>query len=84
MSYNPSVPPATKDDLLPYLQEEFFRISLEYNRLLDGQHEVLYRLPDKLRPGLVCYFDGASANPLGSGLEGLYRYTTTGVWVYVG
>lgn len=83
MAFNPSTPPTTPEGLLPYLQEEFFRVSYSYNPILDGQHEVLYRLPVKVRPGMVCYFDG-SASPLGSGLEGLYRYTTINTWVYIG
>lgn len=83
MAYNPSTPPASADGLLPYLQEEFFRVSQTFNPLLDGQYEVLYRLPVRFKPGMVCYFDG-SASPLGSGLEGLYRYTTIGTWVYIG
>ena len=83
MAYNPSVPPATKDDLLPYLQEEFFRISLSYNPTLEGQHEVLYRLPAKMRPGMICYFAGAGS-PSGFVNEGLYRFTLAGTWIYIG
>ena len=83
MAYNPSLTPVATEGLLPYLQEEFFRVSQSFNPILDGQHEVLYKLPVRFKPGMVCYFDG-SASPLGSGLEGLYRYTTIGTWVYIG
>lgn len=83
MYYNPSIPPSTREDLLEYLNEEFFRVSSAYNPILEGLYEIHYNLPVKVKPGMVMYFAG-SASPLGSGLEGLYRYTTIGTWVYIG
>lgn len=93
MQYNPSVPPQVDDDLLPYLSEEFVRVALAVNGVLSGQLEINYRLPVRLKAGWVGYLAGIPANPLdpsdtgsdplGTGLEGLYRYGTTG-WVYIG
>lgn len=83
MAYNPSVPPVPSEALLPYLNEEFFRVSATYNPLLEGLHEIHYVVPPKVKPGMVKYF-AASASPLGSGQEGLYRYSLGNVWVYIG
>lgn len=83
MAFNPSAPPVDENGLLQYLQEEFNRVSESYNPLIEGQYEVLYKLPNKFKPGMVCYFAG-SASPLGTGIEGLYRYSTAGTWIYVG
>lgn len=66
-----------------YLNEEFFRVSTSYNPLLEGLYEIHYKMPDKVKPGLVWYFAGP-ASPLGTGLEGLYRYSLAGTWVYIG
>lgn len=83
MAYNPLVPPQTNDDLLPYLNEEFVRVAQALNDNLEGLYEIRHQMPVRLKPGLVVYFDGVNANPLGTGAEGLYRYGTTG-WVYIG
>jgi hypothetical protein len=83
MYYNPAVPPSTKEDLLVYLNEEFFRVSISYNPILEGLYEIHYKAPTKVQPGMVRYFSGP-ASPLGTGLEGLYRYSLAGVWVYIG
>jgi len=82
-NYTPSTPPVTPEDLLPYLNEEFFRVGLTFNPTLEGIHEVLYHLPSRLIPGMVLYFAGP-ASPMGSGLEGLYRYQLNKTWAYVG
>lgn len=83
MYYSPAVPPATPEDLLVYLNEEFFRISTSYNPILEGQYEIHYKPSGKVKPGVVRYFSGP-ASPLGSGQEGLYRYSIAGAWVYIG
>jgi len=83
MPYTPLVPPQDNNDLLPYLNNEFVRIAQALNNHLEGQWEVRHKMPVRLKVGLVVYFDGVDANPLGTGLEGLYRYGTTG-WVYIG
>lgn len=83
MAYNPLVPPQTNEDLLPYLNEEFVRVAEALNNTLEGQWEIRHQLPIRFKPGLVVYLDGVDANPLGTGLEGLYRYGKAG-WVYIG
>jgi len=83
MYYNPSVPPQDPNDLLPYLNEEFFRVSTSFNPILEGIYEIHYVLPPKVKPGMVMYFAGP-ASPLSTGLEGLYRYQLDGTWAYVG
>lgn len=82
-NYTPSIPPVTAEDLLPYLNEEFFRVGLAFNPVLEGIYEIHYKLPEKRRPGMVLYFSGP-ASPLGTGLEGLYRYQLNNTWAYVG
>ena len=66
-----------------YLNEEFFRVSLALNTTLEGLYEIQYNPIPKVKPGMVKYF-AAAASPLGSGQEGLYRYSIAGVWVYIG
>ena len=83
-SYNPQVPPQVPDDLLPYLNDEFFRVSQAVNPSLNGEWEILHVIPTKFKPGTVKYFDGTDADPLGTGLEGLYRYGTDNAWHYLG
>ncbi len=53
------------------------------NDLNDGNWSISHEIPSKLKPGLVKYFDGVDANPLGTGKEGLYRYGADGLWHYV-
>ena len=80
MSYNPQVPPTKSDELLPYLQDEFFKVAQEFNPRLEGEWELMHELPERVRPGMVQYFDGVNADPLGTGQEGLYRYGTDNKW----
>lgn len=82
--YNPLVPPQTPEDLLPYLNDEFLRVSQALNPSLNGEWEISYSIPLKYKPGTVKYFDGTSADPLGTGLEGLYRYGLDNAWHYLG
>lgn len=84
MAYNPQVPPQQPEELLPYLSEEFLRVAQSYNALDNGEWTIHYTMPPKVRPGMVKYFDGVGANPLGTGLEGLYRYGTDNAWHYIG
>jgi hypothetical protein len=81
--YTPSVPPQVAEDLLPFLNEELVRIAQASNNLSAGFWEIAYKLPQRVRPGLIKYFDGVNADPLGLGLEGLYYYNLAGEWVYV-
>lgn len=83
MSYNPQIPPQKTEDLTQFVSEEFLRVAQALNNSLDGLYEVRHQMPSKVKQGLVAYFDGLDANPLGTGQEGLYRYGKTG-WVYIG
>lgn len=65
-----------------YLAELETKLEESVNALYDGDHEILHREPDNLRPGRVVYVDGTDFNP-GSG-EGLYRRTLANTWVFVG
>lgn len=82
MSYNPQIPPQNAEDLVLFLSEELVRIAQAYNTKVDGQYDILYNPPQRVRSGMVVYADGTSWNP-GSG-EGLYRYSLAGSWVKVG
>jgi hypothetical protein len=85
MIYNPQVPPQTPEELLPYLNEEFGRVSRAIAPLQNGEMEIHYALPAKYKPGMVLYLSGTgTANPLGTGLEGVYRYGTDNLWHYLG
>lgn len=81
--YNPQVPPEKNEDLLPYLDDEFVRLSRSLNDLNDGNWGISHNIPPKVKPGLVKYFDGTDANPLGTGKEGLYRYGSDNLWHYI-
>lgn len=82
MSYNPQIPPTELEDLIVFLNDELVRIAQEYNSKIDGQYEIMYNPPLRVRPGMVVYADGTSWDP--SGGEGLYRYSLGGSWVKVG
>lgn len=85
MAYNPQVPPQSQGDLLPYLQEEFGRVARAISPLENGEMEIHYTLPSKFRHGTVVYLSGTgTANPLGTGFEGVYRYGTDNAWHYLG
>lgn len=82
--YNPLVPPQNEQDLLPYLNEEFHRVSQAYNPVSNGEWEIHRVMPTKYRKGTVLYLDGVGADPLGTGQEGLYRFGLDGLWHYIG
>lgn len=84
MSYNPQVPPQKAEELLPFLQDEFFSVARELTPLVEGQWKIHYELPARLKPGMVLYLDGVGADPLGTGLEGIYIVKSTGEWTYLG
>lgn len=93
MQYSPNVPPQMDEDILPYLSEEFLRVAQAMNGVLAGQWEIQHQLPIRLKPGWVGYLAGipkdpddpqdTGSDPLGTGLDGIYRYGATG-WVYIG
>lgn len=93
LQYSPSVPPQVDEELLPYLSDEFHRVAQAVNDTLAGQWDINYRYPPRLKPGWVGYLAGVPADPtdphdtgsdpLDTGLEGLYRFGTSG-WAYIG
>jgi len=83
MAFNPLVPPQQPEELLPYLNDEFGRVAAEYNALQNGEWQVRHEIPSKYKPGMLCYFDGVNADPLGTGKEGVYRWGTDNAWHYV-
>ena len=82
--YNPLLPPQQPEQLTSYLNEEHQRIADAFNDIKEGLWEISYSLPVRYKPGLVKYFDGVNADPLGTGQEGLYRYGLDNLWHYVG
>ncbi len=82
MSYNPQIPPQNVEDIVMFLSEELVRIAQAYNNKVDGQYDILYKSPIRVKPGMVVYVDGTSWNPGGG--EGLYRYSLAGSWIKVG
>lgn len=82
--YTPAIPPQVNEDMLPFLNEEFVRVAQAYNNLNAGYWDINYNMPSRIKPGLIKYFDGANANPLGSGKEGIYFYGLDGGWHYCG
>lgn len=84
MAYNPQVPPQDSEELLPYLNDEFLRVAQAFNSNQNGEWEINYKIPKKYKHGTVKYFDGVNANPLGTGLEGLYRFGLDNAWHYIG
>lgn len=65
-----------------YVAELERKLDESINALYDGDHEILHREPDDLRPGRVIYADGTDFDP-GSG-EGLYRRNLADAWVFIG
>lgn len=80
--YAPRIPPEKQEDLLTYLDDEFLKVAAVLNDSISGLHEIKYKTPARVKPGLVVYADGVKWNP-GSG-EGLYRYNLAGNWVFIG
>ncbi len=73
------IPSYNRDEYVAELER---KLDEAINALYDGDHEILHREPDDLRPGRVVYVDGTDFDP-GSG-EGLYRRTLANTWVFVG
>lgn len=78
--YNPSVPPAKDDDLLPFLDDELVRIGQTLNDVSDGYWGLTQNIPERLKPGLVKYFAAGVVGPK----EGIYTYGQEEVWRYGG
>lgn len=80
--YQHSIPPEDYRQLLEYIERELAGISSSIDSIENGDHDILYNPPIRVRPGMVVYADGVEWDP-GSG-EGLYRYSLSGTWVFIG
>ena len=80
--YQHAIPPEDYKQLLEYIERELASVSASVDSLANGDMDILYEPPLRVRPGMVVYADGTSWNP-GSG-EGIYRYNLAGSWVFVG
>ena len=78
--YNPSIPPAKDNELLPFLDDEFVRISQTLNDVSAGYWGQDENIPERLKPGLVKFFAPGVVGPK----EGIYTYGKEGVWRYGG
>lgn len=82
--YNPQVPPQNPEELLPYLNDEFQRNARSLVPLENGEWKVQHSMPNKVKPGMVKIFDGVDANPLGTGIPGIYYYGEDNLWHFAG
>lgn len=84
MYYSPQSAPDIAEKLPGYVEEELRRISdsLQSMHASQVQMRLLYAVPSKPRTGTVIL---AAADVVSGGaLEGLYRYSSGGAWVYIG
>lgn len=84
MAYNPLVPPQNPEELLPYLNEEFQRAAQTITPLENGEWKMQHSMPSKVKPGMMKLFDGVDADPLGTGIAGLYWYGEDNAWHFAG
>lgn len=82
--YNPQVPPQNPEELLPYLSDEFQRAGQSIVPLENGEWKIQHAMPNKVKPGMVKIFDGVDADPLGTGIAGIYYYGEDNAWHFAG
>ena len=84
--YQPYPLPIDQEDLGLYLTTELKRLGdVIFNQAI-FRLERTHHVPSKPREGDVRYFDGANADPLGTGDEGIYYFKkgTPGAWIFLG
>ena len=81
--YEPGPLPLKQEDLGTYLNNELKRLGDVILNHAAFRLERSHSVPDRPRAGDIRYFDGTDADPLGSGVEGLYvfRKGDPGAWV---
>ena len=81
--YEPGPLPLNQEDLGVYLNNELKRLGDVILNHAAFRLERSHSVPDRPRAGDIRYFDGTDADPLGSGVEGLYvlRKGDPGAWV---
>ena len=79
--YEPGPLPSDPETLGIYTVDELKRLgSILFNQAT-FRLERTNAVPDKPRPGDIRYFDGTNADPLGTGIEGLYVFKKGSHWV---
>lgn len=76
MKYVPSIVPLDQNQMRTFLQQELQKIARAFAD--DGLFNVRYVAPDKPQIGRAYYADGTEWEPVPSGGEGLYEYTSSG------
>ena len=79
--YEPGPVPSDPESLGVYTVEELKRLGNVLFNQATFRLERTNAVPDKPRPGDVRYFDGTNADPLGTGIEGLYVFKKGSHWV---
>jgi len=79
--YEPGPVPSDPETLGIYVVEELKRLGNVLFNQATFRLERTNAVPDKPRAGDVRYFDGTNADPLGTGIEGLYVFKKGSHWV---
>jgi len=79
--YEPGPLPSDPESLGVYTVDELKRLGNVLFNQAAFRLERTNVLPDKPRPGDIRYFDGTNADPLGTGVEGLYVFKKGSYWV---
>ena len=79
--YEPGPLPSDPESLGVYKVEELKRLCNVLFNQATFRLERTNAVPDKPRAGDIRYFDGTNADPLGTGVEGLYVFKKGSHWV---
>ena len=79
--YEPGPVPSDPETLGIYVVEELKRLGNVLFNQATFRLERTNAVPDRPRAGDVRYFDGTNADPLGTGIEGLYVFKKGSHWV---
>lgn len=82
VSYQPNQVPNEIGALPMFLRDELDRLAAVVRLLASGHLDPVYTPPLKPRFGDLVLADGTQWDP-GSG-EGVYRFTSTGTWAFLG
>jgi len=79
--YEPGPLPSDPESLGLYTVDELKRLGNVLFNQATFRLERINAVPDKPRAGDIRYFDGTNADPLGTGVEGLYVFKKGSHWV---
>ena len=79
--YEPGPLPSDPESLGVYTVDELKRLGNVLFNQATFRLERTNAIPDKPRAGDIRYFDGTNADPLGTGVEGLYVFKKGSHWV---